>query len=403
MSAPATTRRELALHGGAPVRSTPLPYGRQSIDEEDVQAVIGVLRSDFLTTGPQVDAFECDVAGYTGAEHAVAVNSGTAALHTALASLKPGPGDEVIVPAITFAASANAALYVGATPVIVDVDPHSLLIDPEAVKGALTERTKAVVAVDYAGQPADVDALREVLKGHGAALVADACHSLGASLRGRSVGTLADLTCLSFHPVKAMTTGEGGMVLTDDATRAEAMRRFRNHGIDRDAAARQRAASHYYEMVELGWNYRLTDLQCALGRSQLVKLDRWIARRREIAQQYDEAFATLPEVRPLTMHADRSSAWHLYVIRLEPARLSADRDEVFRALRAENIGVNVHYMPVHLHPWYRDNLGTRPGQCPEAEGAWERMLTLPLFPEMTDEDAADVVAAVKKVIGAFRL
>jgi perosamine synthetase len=380
-----------------PVRSELLPYGRQWIDDTDIRAVTDVLRSPFLTTGPTVQEFENAFAAEVGSKYAVAVSSGTAALHAMMAALDVGPGDEVIVPAITFAASANCALYQGARPIFCDVDPETLLIDVEDAERLITSRTKAVVAVDYAGQPCDYGALRELCARSAIELIVDACHSLGGSYEGERVGTLGVMNSFSLHPVKAMTTGEGGMVSTDDSALASVMRRFRNHGLDTDHNERS-AESWRYDMVALGYNYRLTDIGCALGLTQLQKLPGWIARRNEVAHQYTEAFAGLPNVEPLSVRPGVEHAYHLYVLRFDLNRLSVDRSVLFRALRAEGIGVNVHYLPVYLHPHYQRVLGTRPGHCPNAEEAYGRILSLPMFPAMTDRDVADTVEAVRKVV-----
>lgn len=392
---------KLALEGGSPVRTEPLPYGRQWIDEADIEAVTHVLQSAWLTTGPHVAEFEAAFAACVGAAEAVAVSNGTAALHAAMAALDIGPGDEVIVPPITFAATANAVLYQGGTPVFADVLPESLLIDPAQVEARLNERTRAIIAVDYAGQPCDYEALRALASQHGVALVADACHALGARYHGQPVGSLADLSTFSFHPVKHITSGEGGMISTDNPALAQRMRRFRSHGIDSDHRLREAQGSWFYQMVELGYNYRLTDLQCVLGQSQLQKLPAWVERRQSLARYYDEAFAPLESIRPLHCEAGRSHAYHLYVVRLSREHSRATRADWFAALRAEGIGVNVHYVPVHLHPYYQSHLGTQPGLCPVAEKAYEEILTLPLFPQMSDTDAADVVAAVHKVSEAW--
>jgi len=376
-----------------------LPYGRHWVTEEDIRLVVDVLRSDWLTTGPVLERFERAFARYVGADQAVAVSSGTAALHAAMFALGVGPGDEVIVPAMTFAATANCVVFQGGTPVFADVDPATLLLGPAQVEARLTPRTKAVIAVDYAGQPCDYDPLRRLVGAHGLALVADSSHALGACDHGRPVGSLADLSTFSLHAVKPITTGEGGMIATDDAALAERMRRFRNHGFSRDHRQRAKAGSWHYEMTELGYNYRLTDFQSALGLGQLSKLDGWIARRRQIAADYDRAFADLPGVRPLGTRHGASHAWHLYVVRLDRELLGVGRREVFAALRARGIGVGVHYIPVHLHPFYRERFGTAPGDCPVAEAAYRQILSLPIFPAMTDRDVADVVEAVQAACG----
>jgi perosamine synthetase len=375
-----------------PARSPPLPYGRQWIEEDDIQAVVEVLRGDWLTTGPKVGEFERAFADMTGVREAVAVSSGTAALHCAMYALDIGPGDEVIVPAMTFAATANAVVYRGGTPVFADVDPDTLLIDPASVEARITPRTRAVVAVDYAGQPCDYDALRELTGRHGLALAADACHALGGAYKGRPVGSLADVSTFSFHPVKHIATGEGGMITTNDSDRARRMRLFRNHGITTDHRQREATGSWFYEMVDLGFNYRITDFQCALGISQLPKLPGWVARRQQIARHYDAAFANVRDLGRLAVRPEVSHAYHLYVV-----QVAAGRARVFVALRAAGLGVNVHYIPVHLHPYYRRHYGTGPGLCPVAEGAYERIISLPIFPRMSDRDVARVVEAVAQV------
>jgi perosamine synthetase len=374
-----------------PVRSEILPYGRQWLDEEDIQAVVDVLRSDWLTTGPKVREFEEAVAEFSGTAHAVAVSSGTAALHAAAFALGIGPGDEVIVPPMTFAASSNCILYLGGKPVFVDVEPDTLNIDPQKIEAAITDKTKAIVAVDFAGQPCDHDAIRTIAERHGISVIQDASHSLGAAYKGRPVGSQNELTTFSFHPVKPITTGEGGMIVTDNEDYAEAMRRFRNHGISADYRQRAEKGTWHYEMTDLGYNYRISDIQCALGLSQLRKLPVWIQRRQEIAYRYDEAFGELP-IEPLATRPENSHAYHIYVVRFQ------ERARVFTALRDEGIGVNVHYIPVHLHPYYQQHLGTGPGLCPVAEAAYEQIISLPVFPRMTDADIEDVITAVRKVI-----
>ena len=374
-----------------------LPYGHQSIDDADIAAVVEVLHSDWLTTGPVVPRFEEAVAAFAGARYGVAVSSGTAALHAAMFAAGIGPGDEVIVPPITFVATANAVVFQGATPVFADVEPETLLLNPAAAEARITPRTKAIVAVDYAGQPCDYEALSAIARNHGLTLIADACHSLGATYRGRPVGTLADLTVFSFHPVKHITTGEGGMVVTDRADFRARMAGFRNHGIDTDHRQRAERGSWFYEMQDLGYNYRITDFQCALGLSQLAKLPEWIVRRRELAQYYDSALADVSTMCPLRRRADVEHAYHLYVVRLDFAGLKPDRQTVFRSFRECGVGVNVHYIPVHLHRYYRQRFGTGPGLCPIAEQAYERLLTLPLFPVMTGQDVQRVLDACRGI------
>jgi perosamine synthetase len=391
----------LAVHGGTPVRKILLPYGRQSIDESDIQAVVETLRSDWLTTGPKVAEFEEAMAAWVGAKYAVSFSSGTAALHAAAFAAGLQPGDEAITSPLTFAATANCVLYQGATPVFADVLEHTLNLDPELAAAKITARTKVILPVDYAGHPADLDSILRLAEKHGITVIEDACHALGAEYRGRRVGTVAHMTVFSFHPVKHLTTGEGGMVTTDNPVFAETLRRFRNHGISSDARQRQSAGQWHYEMVLLGFNYRLTDVACALGLQQMKKLEGNLARRRQIAGRYASEFRNIPGVLIPKTRADVSPAWHLYPIRLDLTKLSSGRGEVFRALRAENIGVNVHYIPVHRHPYYRDRFGYKGGECPVAEAAYERLISLPMFHGMTDADIEDVVHALVKVLAHF--
>ena len=414
-----------------------IPYGRQSVDENDVAEVCRVLRSDWLTTGPKVDEFEASVADFVGSKYAVAVNSGTAALHCAMFALGIGPGDEIVVPSMTFVATANCVVYLGGTPVFADVDPRTLLIDPDKIEEKITDRTKAVIAVDYAGQPCDYDRISAIAKKRGVAFVADACHSLGAYYKGKRVGALADLNVFSFHPVKHITTGEGGMIATDNPTFAQRMRIFRNHGITTDHRQREASGSWYYEMVELGYNYRITDFQCALGISQLKKLSGWIERRNRIAAIYNRALAGIPEVTPLKLRSDvlepekfcdfaqelslifsnssdrirnsrgnRTSqippekaslhAFHLYVVKIEKGESA--RKMVFQKLKEMGIGTNVHYIPVSWHPFYNKKFGLRKGQWPVAEKAYEEILSLPMFPGLTDGEIETIVASFIKIL-----
>jgi perosamine synthetase len=386
----------LALHGGRPVRERMLPYGRHEVDEADIQSVVEVLRGDWLTNGPTVGRFEQAFAEVVGARFAVAFSSGTAALHGAVDAAGIGSGDEVITSPLTFLASANCILYCGGKPVFADVDPTTLNLDPAAAEAALTPRTKAILPIHFAGLPCDLEAIRALARAHGLLLIDDAAHALGAEVAGRRIGGLSHLTTFSFHPVKHITTGEGGMVTTNEPAMADHLRRFRNHGIDREV--RQRQATWIQDMVAFGFNYRLTDMQSALGLSQLRRLDARLKRREEIATRYHQAFAAVPEVTVAPTHPGTRHAWHIYPLLLNRERLRRDRETIFQALRAENIGVSVHYRPVHLHPYYRERLGSQPGLCPAAEAAFERLITLPLFPTMTDADAMDVIVGVEKVI-----
>lgn len=391
----------LAINGGTPVRETLLPYGRQSIEESDIEAVVEVLRSDWLTTGPKVAEFEETFASRVGSTHAVSFSSGTAALHAAAFAAGLRRGDEAITTPMTFAATANSVLYQGAVPGFADVSSDTLNLDPEQVARKISSKTKAILPVDYSGHPADIAAIIELARKHGLIVIEDACHALGAEYGGQKVGAIADMTVFSFHPVKHITTGEGGMVTTNSAHFAENLRRFRNHGISSDARARQKAGQWHYEMVALGYNYRLPDFACALGIQQLKRLDQNLARRRAIAAKYSTAFHSIPGLILPAVRPDVNPAWHLYPIRLELERLQVDRATIFRALRAENIGVNVHYIPVHYHPYYREQFGSRDGEFPLAEDAYARLISLPMFHGMTEQDVEDVIAAVHKVTRYF--
>lgn len=390
----------LAIDGGAPVRPQRLPYGRQTVDAADIAAVVDVLKSDWLTTGPAVDAYEAAVAAFAGAAHAVAVSSGTAALHAAMHAAGVERGREVVTTPLTFAATANSVLYCGGAPVFVDIDPDTLMLDPAAAEAAVTEKTRVIAAVDYAGQPADYGALVPLARRKGLVLIDDASHALGASCDGVPVGAIADITTFSTHPVKPITTGEGGVVVTNRGAYAQAARTFRNHGIAADARVREQRGDWHYAMETLGYNYRMPDILCALGLSQLAKLPAWQARRAAIAERYTAAFDGQPALEPYRPRPGRVSAWHLYPLRLHLDRLTTGRQQVFAALRAEGIGVNVHYIPVYWHPYY-ERLGYRRGMCPIAEQEYERLITLPLWPGMTDPDVADVIEAVLKVVTAY--
>jgi perosamine synthetase len=402
MTVTPASREVLAIQGGTPVRKTLLPYGHQSIDESDIQAVVGTLRSDWLTTGPRIAEFEEAFAARTGAKHAVSCSSGTAALHAAAFTAGLKAGDEAITSPLTFVATANCVLYQGAVPVFADVSPDTLNLDPEKAAARITSRTRAILPVDYSGHPADLDAVLELAERHGLVVIEDASHALGAEYKSRPVGSLSHMTAFSFHPVKHITTGEGGMVTTDNAKFAETLRRFRNHGISSDARQRQSAGQWHYEMVLLGLNYRLTDIACALGIQQLKKLEANLSRRRQIAERYAAAFRQISDVIAPAVRSDVNPAWHLYPIRLDQVKLKAVRGQVFQALRAENIGVNVHYIPVHRHPYYAQRFGYRGGEYPVAEDAYERLISLPMFHGMSDQDVEDVIRAVEKVISHFR-
>ena len=372
-----------------------IPYGHQWVDDDDVRAVAEIMRGDYLTTGPAIAAFESGLRTATGAGHAVAVSSGTAALHAMYFGAGISAGDEIVTSPMTFAATANAALYLGATVRFADVDPATGNIDPSHVEALVGERTRAVVAIDYTGHPADYDALRAITGQRGTALLADAAHSLGASYHGHSVGTIADASALSFHPVKPITTGEGGAVITDDPGLATRAARFRTHGVTRDAGEMERDdGPWFYEQHDLGFNYRLTDLQAALGCSQLQHLDAFIARRREIARRYTDAFADLDEIETPHVADGVEPGWHLYIVMVRDA---ARRRAWFERLLELGLGVQVHYIPVYLHPYYR-SLGFRPGLCPAAEDRYSRSVSLPIFPRLADAEVDDVIARVRRAV-----
>ena len=400
MRATPTSQEVLAIDGGTPVRKTMLPYGRQSISEDDIQAVVDVLRSDWLTTGPKVAEFEEALAARVGAKYAVAFSSGTAALHGAAFAAGLKPGDEAITSPLTFAATANCVLYQGARPVFADVSPDTLNLDPDRLAERITPNTRAVLPVDYAGHPADLDPILALAERHGLIVIEDACHALGAEYKGRRTGSIAHMSVFSFHPVKHVATGEGGMVTTDRADLAESSAPLPQPWDFERCPPAQAAGQWHYEMVLLGFNYRLTDIACALGISQLKKLEANLARRREIAARYTAAFRNLRGVVAPSVRPDVNPAWHLYPIRINTSQLKRDRAYVFRALRAENIGVNVHYIPVHLHPYYRDRFGYQGGEYPVAETAYEQLISLPMFHSMTEQDVEDVIAAVSKVSAA---
>jgi perosamine synthetase len=391
------TSGPLALHGGAPVRAELLPYARQSVDERDVEAVARALRGAWITQGPRVREFERALAAACGARHAVVFASGTAALHAACWAARLGPGDEVVTTPLTFAATAGAVVAQGARPVFADIEPGTLTLDPGAVERAAGPRTRAVLGVDFAGLPCDWDALGALARARGWTLIADAAHSLGGAYRGRPVGSLADLTVLSFHPAKLITTGEGGAVLTDREDLAGRLREVRHHGI----VYQDPACPWRYDVPVPGLNGRLTDFQCALGLSQLGRLRALLAAREHLAARYRARLADSPWLALPELPADRCHAWHLFVVLLRLERLRADCDTVLQALRAEGIGAQRHYPLVHRFTYYRARFGYGPGLCPVAEAVEPRLVTLPLFPAMTAADQDDVLAALDKVLRYF--
>lgn len=395
---------KLAIDGGKPVRNIPLGYGRQYVDEADIANVTEILRSPFLTTGPEISKLEEKLCKITGAKYAVAVSNGTAALHIACLASGIRKGDEVITTPMTFAASANCALYCGARPVFADINPETYNISPASIREKITSHTKAVVAVDFTGQAVELDEIKQICTENNLILIEDAAHSIGTKYKGKPVGSIADMTCFSFHPVKTVTAGEGGAVLTNSKELHEKLLLFRSHAITRDASQMVNPTGEkwYYEQIDLGYNYRMTDFQAALLSSQLNKLDMFSRRRKEIVNQYNRAFSQIPEVTVQKEIPESDTTRHLYILRFNLSQLKVGRREIFDALWAENIHCNVHYIPVYYHPYYQ-NLGYFKGLCPNAESLYEEIITLPLYYSMTDEDVGDVIEAVKKVIEFYKL
>lgn len=394
---------KLAIHGGKPVRSTKLYYGHQYIDDADVAAVTEVLKSDYLTCGPKITELESRLCKLTGAKYAVVVSNGTAALHIACQAAGVQEGDEVITTPITFAASANCALYCGAKPVFADINDRTYNIDPKSVEEHFTERTKAVVAVDFTGQAVELAPLLKLCKEKGAVLIEDAAHSIGTAYNGQMVGSVADMTTFSFHPVKTVTGGEGGAVLTNNEYYYKKLVLYRAHGITREPSLLEKPCEGgwYYEQIALGMNYRMTDIQAALILSQLDKLTLFRERRKAIVARYDEAFRTMPELMVQEEIPESDTTRHLYILRIRPEKLNINRKQFFDAMAAENICCNVHYIPVYYHPYY-EKLGYQKGLCPKAEKLYEEILSLPLYYGLTDQDVEDVITAVKKIVKNYR-
>lgn len=370
-----------------------IPYGKQTIDQDDIQAVVDVLQSDFLTTGPKIAEFEQTVADYVGAKYAVAISNGTSALHAACFAAGIGPGDEVITTPLTFAASANCVLYCGGTPVFADVDPKTYNIDPEDIRRKITDRTKAIIAVHLAGQPCDMDAIHSIAREHGLIVIEDGAHALGSVYKGKKVGSMSDMTTFSFHPVKPITTGEGGMIVTDNEDFYKKMILFRSHGITRDDSMMTRNdGPWFYQQFDLGYNYRITDIQCALGCSQMKKLDRFLARRKEIVARYNEALADCDNIITPYQLSDTESGWHLYIVQVK----NCDRRQVFENMREKGIGVNVHYIPVYMHPYYQEH-GYENVHCANAEEIYSHIISLPLYPGLTSEQQDYVIDTLKSL------
>ena len=392
-----------AICGGEPVRSTKIFYGHQFIDEDDIQAVVDVLKSDYLTCGPKIGELEEKLCEVTGAKYAVVCSNGTAALHIACLAAGVKPGDEVITTPITFAASANCALYCGAKPVFADINENTYNIDPAHVEKLTTERTKAVVAVDFTGQSVELDRLLAHCREHNLILIEDGAHVIGTSYKGRMNGSIADMTTMSFHPVKTVTGGEGGAVLTNSKEYYEKLLLYRAHGITRDPKLMEHEPDGpwYYEQIALGMNYRMTDMQAALIISQLNKLPRFMERRKAIVKAYNEAFSRLPQLFVQQEIPESDTTRHLYILRIRPEKLTIDRKQFFEALAAENICCNVHYIPTYYFPYY-EKLGYKRGLCPKAEKLYAEEISLPLYYAMTDQDVEDVIRAVTRIAEYFK-
>ncbi len=371
-----------------------IPYGRQIIEEDDIQAVVDVLKSDFLTTGPKVAEFEKSVADYVGAKYAVAIANGTAALHAACFAAGIGEGDEVITTPLTFAASANCVLYLGGRPVFADVDARTYNIDPEDIRRKITDRTRAIIPVHLAGQPCDLDEIHKIAKEYHLIVIEDGAHALGSTYKGKKIGALSDMTTFSFHPVKPLTTGEGGMIVTNQEELYQKLILFRGHGITRDSnLLTKNEGSWFYQQLDLGYNYRITDIQCALGCSQMKKLDRFLSRRRELARRYDEAFRDCPQIVTPYQLPETDSGYHLYIIQV----IGCDRKWVFDVLRKKGIGVNVHYIPVYYHPYYQEH-GYQDTCCPNAEQLYEHFISIPLHAGLTDEEQEYIIHAIRETV-----
>ncbi|MBO5210036.1 MAG: UDP-4-amino-4,6-dideoxy-N-acetyl-beta-L-altrosamine transaminase [Lachnospiraceae bacterium] len=391
-----------AIEGGTPVRETKIFYGHQYIDDADIQAVVDVLKSDYLTCGPKIAELEQKLCDVTGAKYAVVCSNGTAALHIACLAAGVSAGDEVITTPITFAASANCALYCGAKPVFADINPETYNIDPACVRAKVTEKTKAVVAVDFTGQSVELDELLKLCKEKNMVLIEDGAHVIGTKYKGKANGSIADMTTFSFHPVKTVTGGEGGAVLTNSKELYQKLLLYRAHGITRDESLMENPSDGpwYYEQIDLGFNYRMTDMQAALIISQLDKLEMFSKRRKEIVAKYDAAFAKIPGIFVQKEIAESDTTRHLYILRLKPEKLSINRKQFFDALGAENVCCNVHYIPTYYFPYYQ-KLGYQKGICPNAEKLYDEIISLPLYYAMTDEDVESVIAAVSKIANYY--
>ena len=392
-----------AIEGGTPVRKEFLPYGKHWLDEKEINEVVDSLKSDWITTGPKMKQFEDQFKKYIGSKYAIAVNSGTAALHISTSSIDINPGDEVITTPLTFVASANCVVYRGGTPILADIKLNSYNIDPEEIRKKITDKTKAIIPVHFAGQPCDMDEICEIAEENDLYIIEDAAHAIDAVYKNKKVGNISDLTIFSFHPVKNITTAEGGMVTTNDSELNDKLLMYRTHGISVDAEKRfGKSGDYYYDMQVLGFRYNMSELHASLGIQQLAKLESFQNRRREIVKIYNRELQSLEEITLPYVNENVKHSWHLFVIQLNLKKLKVDRDHIFKALREENIGVNVHYIPVHYHSFYKNKFGLQKGILPNVEWLYSRILSIPLFPKMTNNDVYDVINAIEKVIKYYK-
>ena len=394
---------QLAIFGGVPVRNSKINYGKQWIDDDDIEAVVQTLKGDYLTCGPKVVELENALKNYTDSKYAIACSNGTAALHIACIAAGIGVGDEIITTPITFAASANCALYCGGKPVFADIDPETYNIDPKSIREHITSRTKAIIAVDFTGQSVEHEEIRKICDEFNLIFIEDAAHAIATTYNGRQVGSLADMTCFSFHPVKTITSGEGGAVLTNNEKYYRILSLARTHGITHDETMYEYEpeGSWEYEQIMLGYNYRITDFQAALLLSQMRKLEKFKTRRKEIVERYNKAFADIPEIIIQKEISHSDTCRHLYIIRLDLDKLNCTRRQFFDAMSAENVQCQVHYTPVYWFPHYQ-RLGYKRGLCPNAEEVYKGIMSIPLYPKLTDDEVDDVIAAVKKVVDYYR-
>lgn len=394
---------KLAIEGGKPIRKDFLPYGKQWLDRKEIDEVIDTLKSDWITTGPKMQLFENNFKKYIGSKYAIAVNSGTAALHISTSSIDINPGDEVITTPLTFVASANCIVYRGGTPIFADIKKDTYNIDPQEIKKKISSKTKAIIPVHFAGQPCDMDEIGEIAEENDLYIIEDAAHAIDAEYRGKKIGNISDLTIFSFHPVKNITTAEGGMVTTNNDDLNEKLLMYRTHGISINAEKRfGKSGDYYYDMQVLGFRYNMSELHASLGIHQLEKLESFQKRRRQIVNIYNRELQNIEEISIPYVKENVKHSWHLYVIQLKLEKLRVDRDHIFKALREENIGVNVHYIPVHYHSFYREKFGLKIGILPNVESLFPRLLTIPLFHGMSESDAYDVVNALEKVIKYYK-